>query len=170
VEDLQAEHFREDLYERLNVIPIVIPPLREHPEDIPALAHHFLRLFDRAGRIEGISPAALGALMAYAWPRNVRELRNVIERTVLLTTERVIEPHHLSLPNSPKARLQPSVQDASGFSIVLPDGCTTLAQIEAEVIRKAYAYTGGNVSQAAKRIGLARETFRRKLAGTAEGS
>lgn len=71
--------FREDLYERLNVLPIHIPPLREHKADIPTLVDHFLGLFDAAGRIEGLSPDARDALMGYDWPRNVRKLRNVIE-------------------------------------------------------------------------------------------
>jgi DNA-binding NtrC family response regulator len=185
-QQIQAGNFREDLYERLNVIPILIPPLREHKEDIPALVNHFLRLSDRAGRIEGISPAALDALMAYDWPRNVRELRNVIERTVLFMTESVIEPHHLSLPSLPQPTpLYPpyrgegqqvgesrseATQPPPTFSIVLPDGCTTLEQVEQEIIRQAYAYTGGNVSRAAKLIGIARETFRRKLAQAVDGN
>lgn len=151
--------FREDLYERLNVIPIQIPPLREHKDDIPALVNHFLRTFDRSGQIEGISQDALETLMAYDWPRNVRELRNVIERT----TEHTIERHHLDLLSQSSASAQPTTDTDTPFSVVLPDGCTTLAQMESEAIRQAYAYSGGNITRAAKLIGIGRETLRRKL-------
>jgi DNA-binding NtrC family response regulator len=106
---------------------------------------------------------ALAALMAYDWPRNIRELHNVIERTVLFMTATVIQPHHLSLPDSPTSPPQPAARQAPGFSIVLPDDCATLSQMEAEAIRQAYAHTNGNITRAAKLIGVARETFRRKL-------
>ena len=96
---IQAGKFREDLYKRLNVIPIRIPSLREHKEDIPLLVDHFLDMFDPAGRITEISPEALELLMAYDWPRNVRELRNLIERTLLFMTGPVIEQGHLHLPD-----------------------------------------------------------------------
>src|SRR5207302_593453 len=89
--------FREDLFYRLNVIPIQLPPLRDRPEDIPLLASHFLRLYaGKVGkRVSQASPAALEALTLHTWPGNVRELENAIERAVVLTPREVLEPDDL---------------------------------------------------------------------------
>ena len=162
-QQIQDGRFRENMYERLNVIPIQIPPLREHREDIPSLVRHFLGTFDPAGRIDEVSSAALQALMVYDWPRNVRELRNVIERTVLFTSEPTIESSNLGLPSQRPTVVQQPADISTSFSVMLPDGCTTMDQIEREAIQQAYAYADGNITRAAKLISIGRETFRRKL-------
>jgi DNA-binding NtrC family response regulator len=96
---MEADHgtFRQDLYYRLSTIPVLIPPLRDRPEDIPVLALRFaMRVAAELGKkIEGLSPDALEALQAYPWPGNVRELQHVIERAVILTPDPIIQPHCL---------------------------------------------------------------------------
>src|SRR6058998_1293348 len=94
--EIAAARFREDLYFRLNVVPLRVPPLRERAEDIPALARHFVEQFSRAyGRVRTLGPESLAALQAYRWPGNVRELKNVIERLVILTPSEVIGPEQV---------------------------------------------------------------------------
>ena len=109
---LEEGTFREDLYYRLNVVPIDIPPLREHKEDIPDLVNHFLARFaaDSEREIEGITPAALDALMEYHWPGNIRQLENSVERAVALSSGRVIDVKDIHLDTThgkAPARRQP---------------------------------------------------------------
>ncbi len=156
---LEDGTFREDLYYRLNVVPIDIPPLREHKEDIPGLANLFLARFAReSGREEkmtGISPAAMQLLVGHYWPGNVRELQNVIERACALTSGGQLEASDIQV-DLPRNR-----SNASSDRF-LPDGMT-LDQWEDEMIREALKRAGGNKSQAARLLGLSRNALRYRL-------
>jgi DNA-binding NtrC family response regulator len=156
---LEDGTFREDLYYRLNVVPIDIPPLRDHKEDISALANLFLARFvkesGRAKEITGISPAALQLLMGHYWPGNVRELQNVIERASALASGDRLEAADIQL-DAPRNR------DAASSDRFLPDGMT-LDQWEDEMIREALKRADGNKSQAARLLGLSRNALRYRL-------
>ncbi|HEV8307664.1 MAG TPA: sigma-54 dependent transcriptional regulator [Methylomirabilota bacterium] len=151
--------FREDLFYRLNVIPIAIPPLRARREDILPLARHFLvelnATFHKA--IKSFTPDTERLLLAYPWPGNVRELRNLIERLVILTTSDSIEPQHLPPPFGAPA-------DAPGVPRVSGE-LTTLADVERAYILQAVEKAKGNKSLAAKILGISRQTLRKKLEG-----
>jgi DNA-binding NtrC family response regulator len=156
---LEDGTFREDLYYRLNVVPIDIPALRAHKEDIPGLANLFLERFTkdsgRAEKIAGISPAAMQLLVGHYWPGNVRELQNVIERACALATGKQLEASDIQL-DSPRNR------NNAASDRFLPDGMT-LDQWEDEMIREALKRAGGNKSQAARLLGLSRNALRYRL-------
>ena len=156
---LEDGTFREDLYYRLNVVPIDIPPLREHKEDIPDLANLFLARFakdsGRSETITGISPAAMQLLAGHYWPGNVRELQNVIERACALAQGGQLEVGDIQL-DSPRNRAN------AASDRFLPDGMT-LDQWEDEMIREALKRAGGNKSQAARLLGLSRNALRYRL-------
>ena len=154
---LEQGTFREDLYYRLNVVPISLPPLRERKEDIPYLSDHILTKFggDTGNRVHVISQAAMEKLMAYHWPGNVRELENIIERSMVLARSQTIETDDLRLDHAATS----SQSDAAGF---LPEGLT-LEQYEQELIREALRRTGDNKSQAARLLGMTRNAFRYRL-------
>jgi DNA-binding NtrC family response regulator len=160
---LEDGTFREDLYYRLNVVPIDIPPLREHKEDIPDLANLFLARFAKdSGRSEiitGISPAAMQLLLGHYWPGNVRELQNVIERASALATSNKLDIGDIQL-DSPRNRTFSS--SGASSDRFLPDGMT-LDQWEDEMIREALKRAGGNKSQAARLLGLSRNALRYRL-------
>jgi DNA-binding NtrC family response regulator len=146
--------FRQDLYYRLKVVEIVLPPLRERKEDIPKLVRYFL---DKYGKREGlhdvrITQEAMQKLMRYPFPGNVRELENQIEGALALTTDPVIDPGDLLLPESA------SGTDERELSGDLP----TLDDLEARYIMRVLAFTKGNVSKAAKILGVNRATLHRK--------
>ncbi len=152
-EEVKAGTFREDLFYRLNVFPITVPPLREHPEDIPALAAHFLKPHRKQ-----LAPAAERLLMAHDWPGNVRELRNVLERAAILADGARILPEVLP-PTlrtvSPKAKRN---------SVLIGD----MAAIERQAIFEALEKTGNNKTQAAKLLGISRRSLIYKLRAYAE--
>ena len=154
---VKSGEFREDLYYRIAVFPIVVPPLRERREDIPLLAKHFLE--KHAERIDksmsGISNAALRLLLQYDWPGNVRELENAIERAVLLETTEVLQAHNLPPRLSP---IVASRRDPTGPAAILP-----LAEVERQALVQALEVSAGNVTQAAQGLGLNRATLYRKL-------
>jgi DNA-binding NtrC family response regulator len=156
---LEDGTFREDLYYRLNVVPIDIPPLREHKEDVAGLANLFLARFAKdSGRLEkitGISPAAMQLLTGHYWPGNVRELQNVIERACALASGSHLEVGDIQL-DSPRNR------NHTASDRFLPDGMT-LDQWEDEMIRDALKRAGGNKSQAARLLGLSRNALRYRL-------
>src|SRR6202050_534590 len=156
---LEDGTFREDLYYRLNVVPIDIPPLREHKEDIPGLANLFLTRFakesGREKKITAISPAAMQLLVGHYWPGNVRELQNVIERACALAAGDQLEASDIQL-DSPRNR------NNAASDRFLPDGMT-LDQWEDEMIREALKRAGGNKSQAARLLGLSRNALRYRL-------
>jgi DNA-binding NtrC family response regulator len=154
---LEEGTFREDLYYRLNVVAIDIPPLRDHKEDIPALAHFFLEKFAReSGKpIRGITTEAMKLLLDFHWPGNVRELENIIERGVTLSSGTTLDVADIHLD-------PPTHRNASGSSAVLPSGMT-LDQWEDEAIREALRQANGNKSQAARALGLSRNALRYRL-------
>jgi DNA-binding NtrC family response regulator len=161
--DVARRRFRQDLYYRLNGVTLNVPPLRERPSEIEPLARLFLRsACSRFGTPEPtLSGAALEALARYAWPGNARELRNVIERTVLLTPEPVIEPTHLGLP-SPDSRARAQANGSTG-----PLGAATevpTADPERERLLQALSQCGGNQSRAAELLGIPRRTLVRQIA------
>jgi DNA-binding NtrC family response regulator len=157
---LEQGTFREDLYYRLNVVPLNIPPLRERKQDIAFLANHFLRkLAPDSGRpVESISDAAMEKLVGYHWPGNVRELENVIERALILCRGNGLEADDIKLETA--ARPRPA-GDTNHHNF-LPDGMT-LDQYEQELIREALHRADGNKSQAARLLGLTRNALRYRL-------
>ncbi len=171
--DLEKEvlegRFREDLFYRLNVISINLPPLRERREDIPLLVEHFLRKYAQklGKKIEGISDFALKALMEYDFPGNVRELENIIERSVALETGPLILPESLTLSHLKSRRFKTSKEGPS-FEISLPEGGIDLEallnQIEVSLLKQALERTNGNKTEAAKLLGLNFRSFRYRLA------
>ncbi len=154
---LEQGTFREDLYYRLNVVPINIPPLRERREDIPFLAEHFVHKLagDSGSRVESITDAAIQRLMSYHWPGNVRELENVIERSLVLCAGIRLDAPDIRLDTAPRAR----PQTIENF---LPEGMT-LDEFEQAVIREALRRAEGNKSQAARLLGLTRNALRYRL-------
>src|SRR5581483_3600533 len=155
---LEQGTFREDLYYRLNVLPINIPPLRERKEDIPFLADHFVKKLkkDLGSPVESISEGAMQRLAEYHWPGNVRELENVIERSMVLASGPVLEPADIRLDLAPKTRA------AAVGDNFLPEGMT-LDQYEQSIIREALHRANGNKSQAARLLGLTRNALRYRL-------
>jgi two-component system, NtrC family, response regulator AtoC len=154
--------FREDLYFRLNVVPVEIPALRERVGDVAILAEHFVQRFCRElGRPAArIAPAALALMQAYAWPGNVRELKNVIERVVLLEAEDEILPEHL--PTEITRGGSPAVR--AGTSDPFPAGVVRpIADIEKLAIVHALGVCDGNKTRAATQLGISRQTLRTKL-------
>jgi len=166
--------FREDLFYRLAVVPIALPPLRDRKEDIPLLVHHFIEKYDRrlGKRVEGIEDEALQVLMGYAWPGNIRELENLMERSVLFADGPRIEA--ASLPDSlrEKGGAAPLPIAAVGplGAIAAPSGASmkeivrqAQAELERELIGRALADTGGNVTRAAKRLQISRKSLQVKM-------
>jgi two-component system, NtrC family, response regulator AtoC len=160
--------FRDDLYYRLNVVPIHLPPLRNRTDDIPLLVEHILtRYATRLGRsIEGFDEQAMGVLMQYRWPGNIRELENVIERTLLFCDGPVI--HAIDLPPELREGLDPPV---NGGAHLAPAGVTNLKdavklttqRLEREMIEKALEETGGNVTRAAIKLEISRKSLQTKM-------
>ena len=139
--------FRRDLFYRINVFPIFVPPLRERKSDIPLLADHFLRQFnvDNGTQIRRLSPSALDLLMAYHWPGNVRELENCIERACILSRNGVVYGFHLpSTLQSPSATPEVAAGDLE----------STLSKMEKELLLDALRATHGNIARAARRLGI----------------
>jgi DNA-binding NtrC family response regulator len=157
---IQQGRFREDLYYRLKVIDIEIPPLRERREDIPLLCGHFIRKFagELNKKVSGISDKALGLLMAHSWPGNVRELENALQRAITLSQHEVILPEDLPISLSRKGQgdlLEKAVQ--ARYS---------LEEFEKEYVIRILNEVGGNKTKAAEILGLDRKTISRKLQGT----
>ena len=161
--DVAEGRFREDLYYRLNVIRLTVPPLRERHGDVPLLAQHFLHAFAKKNGkgFAGFSEAAMKALDAYEWPGNVRELENAVERAVVLSRGEVIGIE--SLPDAvAKAASHRAPSAAGGDGLYVPFG-TTLEEIEKRVIRETMERTGGDKKTAARILGIATRTIYRKL-------
>ncbi|HWQ32058.1 MAG TPA: sigma-54 dependent transcriptional regulator [Blastocatellia bacterium] len=149
--EVEAGHFRRDLFFRLNTIELHLPPLRERREDIAPLAHHFLRQQSQRYRqkIEGFEPAALQAMWEYHWPGNVRELEHAVERAVLMSNGHKVRASDLGLRSEGDS--SPRLDDLS------------LEEVECLLIRKALARADGNVSRAAEALGLSRSALYRRL-------
>ncbi|WP_423128001.1 sigma-54 interaction domain-containing protein [Gaoshiqia sp. Z1-71] len=144
-EMIQKNEFREDLYYRINVFPIFVPPLRDRRNDIPALVDHFIEKFNKRNnaKIIRITTSALNMLMIYRWPGNIRELENCIERACILSKDRVI--HSYDLP--------PSLQTADSTNTKAPGGLTyTVEQVEKQLIREALTSSKGNIAKAAEEL------------------
>jgi DNA-binding NtrC family response regulator len=151
---VEAGRLREDLYYRLNVFTVTMPPLRDRKEDIPLLVHHFIREFNKkhGTKLEAVRQDALEMLKSYSWPGNVRELRNIIERATILARGQWLEPSHLP----------PYIQNPAPESIVLPHGIT-VAEAERELILRTLKRVGNNKAEAARQLGLDVKTIRNKL-------
>ena len=156
-EEIEKERFREDLYFRLAVIPIHVPPLREHAEDIPLLVRHYMETFSRENntRPKRITQAALDALQRYRWKGNIRELRNVIERATILSDGEFIEPKHL--PPTLVSRGEETLP-----TLTLSPG-TTVDEAERRLILLTLEHTRNNKTRAAEILGISRHTLRIKL-------
>ncbi|MBV8760898.1 MAG: sigma-54-dependent Fis family transcriptional regulator [Deltaproteobacteria bacterium] len=169
-EEVKAGRFREDLYYRLNVIPVNVPPLRDRRDDISLLAQHFVQVYaEKNGKaITGLSPTALERLTEYGWPGNVRELENAIERAVVLTRagHTVIDEDAL-----PREIRDATPGTASATSLTFPIGMP-LAEIEMRVIHETLRHTRGDKRLTAKLLGIATRTIYRRLEnpGDTEGN
>jgi DNA-binding NtrC family response regulator len=185
---VEQGQFRQDLYYRLNVFPVSVPPLRDRPEDIQLLADHFLRRFARKHGVgvAGYADSALRAMMQYRWPGNVRELENAVERAVILAENgRLITAAALGLPSEPgqagilfgsdlavRENEETDSADVSAVSehvassipVTNPDGTVlSIAELEKQAIRAALLRTEGNRTQAALLLGISIRTLRNKL-------
>ncbi len=159
---LQDGSFREDLYYRMNVIEIHIPPLRERVGDIPLLAHYFLKKYAVANAkdVKGISDEVLALLLQHNWPGNVRELENAIERAVVLTSEPVLTPEHFPTLRHPEAESKPSTSPSS-LGVRIPG--STLAELEREAILRTLEAVGGSTSRAAAMLDISARKIQYKL-------
>ncbi|NDY42866.1 sigma-54-dependent Fis family transcriptional regulator [Dissulfurirhabdus thermomarina] len=155
--------FRLDLFYRLNAFHLRIPPLRERPEDVPPLARHFLARFSaryNKPRIRDFAPEALRLLQAYAWPGNIRELKNVVERLVVLKDTESIQPEHL--PREILGEAAPGAASPPGAFVLPPDGIR-LEDLERDLLEQALRRTGGNRAQAARLLGIGYDSLRYRL-------
>ncbi len=158
-EEADRGNFREDLFYRLMVIPIYLPPLRERREDIPLLVETFVRQCSREMKreVKRITPEAMDVLLTYEWKGNVRELKNILERAVILGEGDTITPEHL--PDEVYDSNQTSTtQNQSDSRQIRP-----LQEMITEHIRKTLAATGGNKSEAARLLGITRQRLKRIL-------
>jgi two-component system response regulator AtoC len=155
-EQVQKGNFRSDLYFRLNVLPIRLPALREHAEDVPALVAFFIDMFNREfkKRITGVSPAAAQLLKGYGWPGNVRELRNIVERAMLLAEGDRLEVQDFGML---------STALGSGDPFELPASGVNLEELERSLVQQALRRAGGNQTKAAALLGLNRDQIRYRI-------
>jgi two-component system response regulator HydG len=160
IQEIEPGRFREDLYYRLNVVTLNVPLLRERKEDIPLLAQHFLSTFAEKNRkqIKGFTPQAMDQLLKYDWPGNVRELMNAVERAVVLSRSEYLDEQ--DLPLVIKNALPDEEKSPSRYAVPadLP-----LEDVEKATILKTLESTGGNKSEAARRLGITRKTLHKKL-------
>ena len=154
IEEVQAGRFREDLFYRLNVIPIKLPPLQRRGNDIPLLAHHFLKRFaaEQAKPLERFSSEAMRLFMAYSWPGNVRELENSVEHAVVLAKQQIIEPGDL-----------PAALVESFHKAQFQDEQQTITRNEEQLIRTVLEESDWNKTVAAGRLGISRSTLYEKM-------
>jgi DNA-binding NtrC family response regulator len=178
---ITAGSFREDLFYRLNVVPIRLPALRERTSDIPLLVEHFLTKFNERlrKRVEGVEPDAMELLVQYPWPGNIRELENVIERAVLFCDMHKLTPSDLppevrgipaiaSAPQ-PEADLQAALASEGGLKEHVR---VAMSRLEKELVRRALQQTSGNVTHAARLLKISRKGLQLKMKelGLREGS
>jgi two-component system response regulator HydG len=157
---VESGQFREDLFYRLNVVALEIPPLRERRDDIPLLAQHFLGKFAEKNRkdVKGFTPQAMDLLLKYEWPGNVRELENAVERAVILRTG-----DHVTEKQLPMTITRALENETPAPSQLDPSRTRPLEEIEKDAILAALEATGGNKSEAARRLGITRKTLHKKL-------
>jgi two-component system response regulator HydG len=161
ISEIHTGRFREDLYYRLNVVTLHVPPLRERPEDIPLIAQNHMKKFSDQNHkiIKGFTPRAMDRLLKYSWPGNIRELINAVERGVILARSDYIDINELSLilPHDAEAR----DKQADSYGSVSESG--SLMDVEREAIVRTLKSAGGNKSEAARRLGITRRTLHKKL-------
>jgi two-component system response regulator HydG len=156
--EIQKGNFREDLFYRLNVISLNVPPLRERKEDIPMLVHHFLQLFTMRNdkTIKGFTPQAMEEFLSYSWPGNIRELMNAVERAVVLARTDFLDAEDIALMTGNHAVTGGQESDQRSSRLSLED-------VEKKSILDALNNCGGNKSEAARQLGITRKTLRAKL-------
>jgi two-component system response regulator HydG len=157
--EIGAGRFREDLFYRLNVVTLTLPPLRQRKEDIPLLAQHFLELFSEKNRkkVKGFTPQAMDRLLRHDWPGNVRELMNAVERGVVMAQTQYLDRSDFTLiPES--APPEEKLPEKEGIAADLP-----LEEVEKTTILKALEASGGNKSETARKLGITRKTLLAKL-------
>ncbi|MEG8989469.1 sigma 54-interacting transcriptional regulator [Ignavibacteria bacterium 4148-Me] len=161
-EEVAKGNFREDLFYRLNVVKIYIPPLRERKEDIPYIAYSFLKEFNQKfnKEITGIDSGALELLKSYHWKGNIRELRNVMERVVLLCEDNVLSEHHFSFLIDSKSNIE---ENSDQFILQIPSKGIKMDQVVKALIQKTLKITNGNQVKAAKILGLSRSKLRYRM-------
>jgi len=161
-EEVNKGNFREDLFYRMKVIPVLLPPLRERREDIPQLAQFFIDQFNREFKksVEGLSKETEKAFMYYPWPGNIRELRNVIERAMILENEPYILPEHLPGEFSAKELRTGNVMN---IPVTLPPGGLDIEEVEKNLIRQALEQTKWNQTRAARLLNLTRDALRYRM-------
>jgi two-component system response regulator HydG len=159
IREMEAGRFRDDLFYRLNVVTINVPPLRERREDIHLIAQHFLNMFAKKNHknIKGFTPQVMDRLLKYNWPGNVRELMNAVERGVVLSRSDYLNEGELVLA----LRDQILPEEASSLKISTEE--MPLEAVEKEAIMKTLEMAGGNKSEAARRLGITRRTLHIKL-------
>jgi transcriptional regulator with PAS, ATPase and Fis domain len=166
--DLDAERkagrFRDDLYFRLKVVPILLPPLRERPDDIPPLALYYIKQFNRefGKQVTGLTPAAEQALLRYPWPGNVREFKNVLERAILLQTGVEVDADDLP-PEILGAPEQTPVPAGDAGTFAIPPGGLSLEKLEDDLVRQALEQTRGNQTKASQLLGISRDSLRYRM-------
>ena len=160
---VEQGHFRQDLFYRLNIFPVTLPPLRDRPEDIPPLAEHFIRQYNREfhKNVTGVESAAMAVMQAYHWPGNVRELRNLIERAVLLARGGRLTL--ADLPMEPKRPAAPAASDEASSTVRLGPEGLDINEVERTLIRQALEKTGGNKTRAAKLLRMTRDQLRYRM-------
>jgi len=162
-EEVQKGNFREDLFYRLKVIPIYLPPLRERGNDILLLAKYFIDQYNREFKksVKGLSPETEKIFLSYPWPGNVRELKNVIERVMILENTDYIKPEHLPVELHNTGDIQK--KNVKAMEIEIPPGGVDIEEIEKKLISKALEMTKGNQTKAAKLLNLTRDAFRYRM-------
>lgn len=162
---LNDGRFRKDLYYRLQVVPINLPPLRERGRDVLILARHFIEHFNQEchKNVKGISPEAEQILLSYSWPGNVRELKNAIERAMIFDIENELLPEHL-----PQEILENRHQTATGKPVsldgfVIPESGISIEDVEHALVKKALEIAAGNQTRAAQLLKMPRDAFRRRM-------
>lgn len=164
--EVERGNFRSDLYYRINVVPIEVPPLREHREDIKDFVNYFIRKFSRKNRkaVSGITDAALEYLINYPWPGNVRELENLVERMVILSSKEILDitdiPEEIKLRQMQRVQQVNSLSGGIDFKEIVRKAT---ADIEKELILKALKETNGNVTRAAELLGISRKSLQLKM-------
>jgi DNA-binding NtrC family response regulator len=155
-DEVRQGRFREDLFYRLNVLPLKLPPLRAHIEDVPALLRFYIDIFNREFKknVRGASPATLKTLSAYGWPGNVRELRNAIERAMLLAAGDTLEPEDFPIATGGAS---------GGRAVDLPAAGLNLDEIERSFVEQALERSGWNQTRAAKLLGLNRDQIHYRI-------
>ena len=159
---VKKRDFREDLYYRINVVPIILPPLRERKEDIPMLIDHFIEIFSRENNknVKGITPGALDMMVNYEWPGNVRELENLIERVIALTSNESIQADELPLPLA-------NLSKTNGLKESILSGQISFSkaeeEFEKEIILDALRRTNFIQSHAAEILGISRRILKYKM-------